>query len=75
MREIKFASVVLLGAVMLSSLAVGVSKYNLSSKRLSTNSVAISCQDHADPAGSKLGDVLIISCTPITNAEKLKAIQ
>lgn len=57
-----FASVVLLGAVMLGSLAVGESKYVLSSKRLSSTEVALSCANGADPTGKKFGSVLIISC-------------
>lgn len=58
-RMLLVLSVVLLGAAVL---ATGESKYVLSSKRLSSTAVALSCANGADPTGKKFGQVLIISC-------------
>lgn len=37
-------------------------RYILNAKRLSSTEVGITCANHGDPAGTKIGETLIISC-------------
>jgi hypothetical protein len=53
-------------ASLLATFAVGAyataTKYIYKLSRLSESEVGISCQNGGDPAGTKVGDTLIISC-------------
>ena len=42
--------------------ATAAKDYILKTKRLNSWSVALSCENRGDPTGTKLGDMLIISC-------------
>jgi len=54
---------IIITLLILMGLALGTeSKYVLNYKRLSTREIGISCANGGDPAGTKVGDTLIISC-------------
>ena len=60
--------VVMIVGVVLLAIGIAIeptqaeSKYVLSSKRLSSTEVALSCSNGADPTGQKVGQTVIISC-------------
>ncbi len=60
----RFKSIVW-GTLLLGSLAVTASESKVVCKtsRLGPNAVAITCLNGADPAGMKVGETLVISCT------------
>lgn len=58
MKTVAIAALVLLAMIV----GQAESKYILSSKRLSSTEVALSCSNGADPTGRKIGETVIISC-------------
>lgn len=61
MKSLVAALVLALLTILVGGL-VAETKYILNAKRLSSTEEALSCNNGADPTGTKVGNTLIISC-------------